>query len=64
MTKPPPIAEMTRRFEIESGGKTFCVIVDECGVQVRELGKKDTFKSSWKDVAEFVMRQQFFTFTK
>ncbi len=55
---------MTRKFEIENAGKTFAVIVDEKGVQVRELGKKDTFQSSWKDVAEFVMRQQFFTFTK
>jgi len=55
---------MTRRFEIENGGKTFVVIVDEKCVSVRELGKKDTYQSSWKDVAEFVMRQQFFTFTK
>jgi len=55
---------MTRRFEISNGDKTFAVIVDEKGVQVRELGKRDVYQSSWKDIAEFVMRQQFFTFTK
>jgi hypothetical protein len=60
---PPPNA-MTRRFEIESGGKTFSVVVDEKGVEVRELGKRDTYQSPWKDVAEFVIKQQFFTFKK
>lgn len=61
---PPPITQMTQRFEITHNGKTFVVITDVVGVSVREMGKKDRFQTSWKDIAEFVMQQQFFTFKK
>lgn len=61
--KAPPNA-MQHEFTIENQGRFLVVIVDEKEVTVRELGKSDSYKSSWKDVAEFVMRQQFFTFTE
>lgn len=60
----PPPNRMVRKYETTAGGKVYIVVVDSRGVVVREAGKKQRFHSSWKDVAEFVMQQQFFTFTK